>query len=94
LPVGQEILRRHFAFDVAVLGVLHQADDLDVELGTAAGAHAPADRVAAEVELAGELLVDDRHFRSSENVRSGELAARQHRDPEGAEIVGTNQVVA
>ena len=57
-------MRRRLALDLAVFGVFHHADDLDIELGvgTAAEAEMLADRVVAEVEFARERLVDDADF--------------------------------
>ena len=63
LAVRDEELRRHDLLHLAVLRVLHQADDLDVELRAVALAHALADGVAPQVELLRERFVDDGDLR-------------------------------
>ena len=62
LTVRREEQRRNLVLDLAVLRVLHEPDDLDVELAGVPLLHALADRITPEVELPGELFVHDRDF--------------------------------
>jgi hypothetical protein len=61
-------------------------------LGSAAGPDAFADCIATEFELLHERLVDDRDFRRSDVVGTGEIAPGQDRDTERPEVIRTDHV--
>ena len=86
-----EIQRRRLLLHRAVLRILDEPDDLDVELpvrAVDAGADVPAHGPASQVELLGERLVDDRDFRGVRPVGARELASGDQRDAERAEEPG------
>ena len=75
-------------FTVAVLRVLHEADDLHVQRAVARRRRRSACRpaFASQVELLRERLVDDRDLRRAQRVGARELAAREQRHAERREI--------
>src|SRR5690606_27105753 len=87
-------LRGHGALDVAVLRVLRDPDDLDLQLRVrpAADADAPSDGVLRQVELARERLVDDGDLWRAEGVTVRELPPGHERNAHGAEETWSDAV--
>jgi hypothetical protein len=85
-----EILGRHAAFDSAVRRVRNDANNLQFDFSDVVirvTAKALADRVAAEVELVDETLVDDSHLGRTQRVRIGEVTASDQRNRKRLEEV-------
>src|SRR5437762_12171101 len=95
LAVGHKEQRRELLVDVAVLRVLHQSDDFNIEVfrTTTACLHPLPDRIAPEIEFFRELLVDDRHLRRAVDIRSSKLAPYNQRNSHRSEVAGTHLVI-
>lgn len=78
LTARTENERREFLPDLAVLGVLDDPDDLEVERPPA-GRHASADGLATQVELFGKRFVDDDHALCAGGISRRELPSGHER---------------
>src|SRR4029077_4257801 len=92
LAIREHVDRTRMIAYAAVLGVLHQPNDLYVQCVAAVLAHVLADRVVAKTELLRELLVHDRHRWRARDVRRGEFTAGNEGNAHGMEVPGPDLV--
>src|SRR5690606_38799945 len=93
LPARQEVLWRHVVFHGAVLRILDEADDLDVQLPAGPDRYALPDHVRAVPELAREGLVDDGDSRTPGRIGLCEVPSGQERNLQGSEEAFADRVV-
>src|SRR5262249_42632596 len=84
---------RDLLFDVTVFGVLHETHDFDIELSVSL-CHALANRVATQVELLRERLVDDGDLRCVLRVCSREFTPSDQWHTKRSKIARIDLVVA
>src|SRR5579884_158998 len=80
LQVRKEDLARRLLAHGSVTGIAHHADDFDVCLGAWISTHSdvPPDGIAIAEIVASKLLIDDGHFRGSQDIALAEIASREH----------------